>query len=80
MIHVYRASIIEVPEEQGEPTVPVLVVWGKSDAFFPPTAAELTAEFAGPDGFALVPDATHWILLEEPELTSQKMIEFFSAP
>ena len=44
MIHVYRAPIIEVPEEQGEPTVPVLVVWGKSDAFFPPAAAELTAE------------------------------------
>jgi len=26
-----------------------------------------------------VPDAGHWILHEEPELTSRQMIEFFGA-
>ena len=80
MIHVYRATIVEVPEAQGEPTVPVRVVWGEDDAFFPPAAADLTAEFAGPGGSTLIPDATHWILLEEPELTSREMIEFFRSP
>ena len=77
MIHAYRAEIIEVPEDRGAVNVPVRVVWGANDAFIPPAAAAFTREYVGRDAFVEVPDASHWILLEEPERTSREMIEFF---
>jgi pimeloyl-ACP methyl ester carboxylesterase len=79
MIDVYRADHREIPEEPGDTGVPVRVVWGRNDAFFPPGAAALTEEIVGPDAFLEVPDATHWILLEEPELTGLEMVRFFGS-
>ncbi len=77
MIHAYRAEIIEVPEDRSEVKVPVRVVWGANDAFNPPAAAAIMREYVGLDAFVELPDASHWILLEEPERTSREMIEFF---
>ncbi len=79
MIHVYRAGSDDVPEERAETTVPVRVVWGRNDAFFPPAAATLTAEMVGPEAFVEVPAASHWILIEEPELTGREMVDFFAS-
>jgi pimeloyl-ACP methyl ester carboxylesterase len=79
MIHVYRATSDTISEEHAEATVPVRVVWGRNDAFFPPAAATLTANLVGPEAFVEVPEASHWILLEEPDLTGREMVDFFGS-
>lgn len=57
----------------------IRVIWGSADKFFPPAAARLTAELVGADAFVDVPGASHWILLEEPELTVRSMLDFFAS-
>ncbi len=79
MIHGYRAEFREirgVPED-GRPAVPVRLVWGEQDAFIPLEGGRLSAERLDPGATLFVPEASHWILHEEPELTSRVLIEFF---
>jgi pimeloyl-ACP methyl ester carboxylesterase len=80
MIHVYRASPVpaELPPD-GRPTVPVRFVFGGKDAFVPRAAALVTAEFLPPDGVVELPDASHWLLLEEPERIGGLLVRFFGA-
>ncbi len=80
MIHSYRASRSMIPEAKGQPTIPVRVVWGANDAFFNPAAVAFTRDRVGSGAFVEVPDASHWVLLDEPELTSREMIAFFGPP
>lgn len=81
MLNVYRAPREQIPESKARPTLPVRVVWGEQDAFIPLAGAAFTARYlASPDDLVRVPDASHWILLEEPELTSREMIDFFREP
>jgi pimeloyl-ACP methyl ester carboxylesterase len=77
MINSYRAPFVAVPDS-AVLEVPVRVVWGANDAFFSARAASLTSEIVGAEAFVEISDATHWILLEEPERTSWEMIDFFS--
>ena len=42
-----------------------------------PAWARLSAEHCADATLVEVPDAGHWLLHEEPELTSNQMIEFF---
>lgn len=81
MIHAYRhdwpkggATHMDAPAP-----VPVRLVFGVRDAFIPPAAMRLSGRYAGEGAVREIPDATHWVLLEEPELTSRMLIQFFEA-
>ncbi len=80
MIGVYRAdwAPVVLPED-GRPGVPVLFVAGGKDAFIPDAANRVTAEFLAPGAFVELPEASHWLLLEEPARIGELMVEFFSA-
>jgi len=79
MINVYRAGWgpVRMPED-GRPSVPVLFVFGGKDAFVPRAATQVTAEHLPADAVLELPDASHWLLLEEPEPIGRRMIEFFA--
>ena len=77
MINTYRAEWSELTDLPPVTPVPVRLVWGEKDAFQPLAAARLSERYLEPGAVRYVPEASHWILMEEPELTSRAMIEFF---
>jgi pimeloyl-ACP methyl ester carboxylesterase len=81
MIDWYRAAFRHPfdPKALGDATLgmPVLLVWGEGDVFFERRLADFTLKHLADGRLEPVPDATHWILHEEPELASTAMIEFF---
>ncbi len=80
MIHAYRATPVpaELPAD-GRPTVPVRFAFGGKDAFVPRAAALVTAEYLPPDAGVEFPEASHWLLLEEPERIGELLVRFFGA-
>jgi pimeloyl-ACP methyl ester carboxylesterase len=78
MINVYRSGFRREPiPEDGQPTVPVHYIYGGHDAYMPRAASELTAELLGADAVSELPEASHWLLLEEPARIGQLLVEFF---
>jgi pimeloyl-ACP methyl ester carboxylesterase len=81
MLHTYRAPdvpIAGIPPDL-RPPIPVRLVWGERDAFIPREAATLTEPLLPPGSVRYLPEASHWLLLEEPDATAREMIEFFGA-
>ena len=78
MINVYRSGFRRQPlPEDGRPPVPVRYVFGGRDAYIPHEASLITAEVLGQDAVVELPEASHWLLLEEPERIGQLMLAFF---
>ena len=58
-------------------TVPTLYVWGSEDLAFTRGAAELTGDHVEADyRFVEIPDATHWLPEQEPEVVSGAVIDW----
>jgi pimeloyl-ACP methyl ester carboxylesterase len=78
MLNVYRTGFRREPlPDGGRPPVPVLYLFGGRDAYMPRAASLLTAELLGETAVVELPEASHWLLLEEPERIGQLMIDFF---
>jgi len=81
MINVYRAPFRSEPiPEDSRPRVPVRFVHGGRDAFMPREASRITAEVIGEGAVIELPEASHWLLLEEPERIGALLVEFFGSP
>jgi pimeloyl-ACP methyl ester carboxylesterase len=81
MINWYRAAFrypVEVPDDSVV-RVPTRIVWGMQDRFFESRMAQLSLKYCANATLVEVPNAGHWLLHEEPELTSREMIQFFRA-
>lgn len=79
MVNWYRA-IYRYPHAvtgDGQVQIPVRIVWGMRDRFFESRMGRLSLQHCAHATLVEVPDAGHWLLHEEPELTSREMIEFF---
>ena len=82
MITWYRAAF-RYPhpvEGDGLVRVPTRIVWGMKDPFFEKRLLGLSVKHCADASVVELPEATHWLLHEEPDLTSRQMIEFFGAP
>jgi len=79
MVNWYRASFRYPYEIAGDATVkvPTRIVWGMKDRFFENRMAKLSLKHCTDATLVELPDATHWLLHEEPEATSREMIELF---
>ncbi len=79
MIDWYRAGFWHSHELPGDGRVgvPTQIVWGMRDAYLEPALARRSAEFCSEGNLTVLPDAGHWLLHEEPELTSQLLRDFF---
>ena len=79
MIRWYRAAF-RYPEPvvgDGRVTVPTRVVWGMEDRFFDPVMGAMSVGHCAAGQLMAIPHAGHWLLHEEPDVTSRVMIEFF---
>ncbi len=81
MLNTFRAPevAIEGTPTDLRPSIPVRIVWGERDAFVPRESATLTEPLLPAGAVHYLPEASHWLLLEEPEETARQMIEFFGA-
>jgi pimeloyl-ACP methyl ester carboxylesterase len=79
MIDVYRAEWgpTALPDD-GRPPVPVRFIAGAKDAYVPHAAVEVTAGFLPEGAVVELPEASHWLLLEDPQEVGRLMVEFFS--
>ena len=79
MVNWYRAAFRH-PEafETGRVALPTLVVVARDDAFIPSDLTRASLDHLDQGRLVELGTGTHWVLQEEPELTSQILIEFFS--
>jgi len=79
MVNWYRASFryFEPIAGDGMVQVPTRIVWGMQDRFFERRMATLSAAHCAVGELITLDDAGHWLLHEEPEITSRHMIDFF---
>jgi pimeloyl-ACP methyl ester carboxylesterase len=79
MINYYRAAGRRLSRLTGSPRVdvPTLILWGDQDHFIEREAAALSLALCAQGRLVRVPEATHWIHLEEPDLVSAEWIAFF---
>jgi pimeloyl-ACP methyl ester carboxylesterase len=79
MVDWYRAAFRypEPLEGDGVVRTPTLILWGLKDPFFPTEMAALSAARCANGRLVTLPDAGHWLLHEEPDVTSRAMIDFF---
>lgn len=79
MLGAYRndgENISAMPED-GRAKMPVLFMYGARDKFIPVDVAERTKTYLGDDNVKIYPELSHWILAEEPEMTSAEIVGFF---
>jgi pimeloyl-ACP methyl ester carboxylesterase len=57
--------------------VPTMLVSGDHDKFFVPGLAEQSIEMCDDGRLELIPDGTHWIAVEQPEVVNGHLKEFF---
>jgi pimeloyl-ACP methyl ester carboxylesterase len=81
MINWYRAAFRYPAEAAADQVtrVPTRIVWGVQDRFFDARMPKLSLAHCSDATLVEVPNAGHWVLHEEPALTSREMIEFFRA-
>ena len=79
MVNWYRAAFRHPHAFGGDGMVrvPTRIVWGMKDRFFENRMARLSLKHCADASLVELDDATHWLLHEEPERTSQEMIAFF---
>lgn len=81
-LNYYRAAFREAPAAILHPkpmrriSAPALLIWGEQDRFL---GKELTFGmerfFSGPFRVQYLPDASHWVMEEQPELVSRVLLE-----
>lgn len=64
----------------GRVAMPTKVIWGKQDAFAESRLAQMSMKYCAKGEVVILPDAGHWLLHEEPLVTSRLMIDFFKTP
>lgn len=72
------ASQIELPREMLTIAVPTLVLWGLGDTALPPELIEGLDDYIPQLTLERVPDATHWIVHEQPQRVIASLRRFLA--
>jgi pimeloyl-ACP methyl ester carboxylesterase len=73
------ASAIELPREMLTITLPTLVLWALGDTALPPELIEGLDDYIPRLTLETVPDATHWIVHEQPQRVIASLQRFLAA-
>ncbi|MEQ1657760.1 MAG: alpha/beta hydrolase [Hylemonella sp.] len=73
------ASAIELPREMLTITLPTLVLWGLGDTALPPELIEGLDDYIPRLTLETVPDATHWIVHEQPQRVIASLQRFLQS-
>ena len=63
-------AVMDLPHEMFEVKVPTLVIWGEQDQALLPGNLDGMAEYVADLTVERIPDATHWVIHEQPELVN----------
>ena len=75
MINWYRAMGRYRPQPpRQQVSVPTLVMWGRQDEFLASTMADESLDYCDDAELVSFPSATHWVLHEEPEETTDALL------
>jgi len=69
-------SILNLPKEMFEVKVPTLVIWGEQDQALLTGNLEGLEEYIEDLTVKRIPDGTHWVIHEQPELVNSLIREF----
>ena len=72
------ASAIELPHEMLTISLPTLVLWGLGDTALPPELIEGLDDYIPQLTLQTVPDATHWIVHEQPQRVMTSLQHFLA--
>ncbi|QTN27658.1 alpha/beta hydrolase [Rhodoferax sp. AJA081-3] len=70
------AAAVDLPQSMLTITLPTLVVWGMDDTALPPVLIEGLEEYVPDLTLHKIPDATHWIIHEQPALVTRLLQDF----
>jgi len=70
------ATAVDLPKSMLTIALPTLVVWGMDDAALPPVLIDGLEDYVPNLTLHKVPDATHWILHEQPALVIRYLGDF----
>ena len=80
MINWYRAMGRYRPQPpRQQVSVPTLVMWGRQDEFLASTMADESLDYCDDAELVSFPSATHWVLHEEPEETTDALLAHLDA-
>ena len=79
MLNYYRALRRLTPLDPAPPvTAPVLVLWGEHDLFLERFLAEAALSVCTDGRLVVIPDASHWLHLEQPERVNAEVLAFLA--
>ena len=70
------AAAVDLPHDMLTVALPTLVIWALDDIALPPVLLEGLDEYVERLTIQTVPDATHWIVHEKPQLVAQLLQQF----
>ncbi|MEM5785694.1 MAG: alpha/beta hydrolase [Syntrophobacteraceae bacterium] len=77
MLNWYRAFFRAPPRFSPEAIkVPLMLIWGARDQFLTTEVARASIEQCEGGRLVMLPDATHWVHHEEPELVNRLIVQF----
>lgn len=82
MIHYYRANFKGFfnknlrPQEQGTLPIPTLMIWGEEDTALGKELTYGTEQYVPDLRIQYIPNCSHWVQQEQPQLVNQYMKEF----
>jgi pimeloyl-ACP methyl ester carboxylesterase len=81
MINWYRAAVQRRPGrvEDKRVHVPTMILWGEQDVALGASMVQPSADLCDDVVVHRFPNATHWILHDEPEATARLIVDFLSA-
>ncbi|MES2951226.1 MAG: alpha/beta hydrolase [Pseudomonadota bacterium] len=72
------AAAVNLPKSMLMVNLPTLVVWGMDDVALPPALIEGLEEFVPDLSLHKIPDATHWIIHEQPASVTRLLQDFLT--
>ncbi|MDD5333666.1 MAG: alpha/beta hydrolase [Rhodoferax sp.] len=70
------AAAVDLPRDMLSVSLPTLVIWALDDIALPPILIEGLTDYVEHLTIRTVPDATHWIVHEQPQLMAQLIADF----
>ncbi len=71
------AAAVQIPRDKVEVKVPTLIIWGMGDTALPAALLDGLEDFVPDLRIERVPDATHWIVHEQPQRVAALLGAFF---
>jgi pimeloyl-ACP methyl ester carboxylesterase len=75
----YEAQLPRLPERYRQVQCPTLILWGEKDKHFPPSQGHFLAIQIPHAEIAILPGATHWMVLAQAQQVAARLRAFYAA-